>query len=830
MRKLLNLSLVFLAVILFTNCNEDEAFDLSKLDSKVEAKFESDRQTVFLGTSVQFKNTSVYGKTFEWTFEGGSPATSTEESPLITYSELGEYSVSLKITNEYGENTKATEAYITVTDDAGWDEFEFPNIQFTNKTLNGNGALYKQLIPNEQDFIKRVCLQVCVEMYMTASDINKVNHINYTVDDSETLSAKGGSAPNINISFSSSYLMQKKNEGLSDAELIREIEGVLVHEITHGYQYEPKGAGNYESGTDFYGFIEGMADYVRYVEGFTPVSKRKAGGNWNDGYNASAFFIDWLHSKDFNFLSKFNRSAKAMDPWSWDAAIKEVLGDEASVSALWNEYQSDITSGKITEIDAQLKEKRDKREEVEYNGGSTTTDEYVKLFEKIKFTVESNPEFESPAGEDQPMLIDGDPTTKFLALNTSNTWVKLISSGSSILKRYAFTGADAQPRDPKSWKISGSNDGENWTLIDEKTDQPVLDAGTRTEYEVKTNNAAYSQYKIEMVHFGADQWGYEHVALAEVEFFGEVKDAGETGGETGDGNDTQKVTNAEGISASAEGDAFVEGNEGLDKIFDGDLSSKYLTTVTNPVITFTFPQATVITNYNFITGNDAPERQPKAWTISGSTDGSNWVELDSKTDMPELGNSFASQYPLNNSTAYTHYKYAFENHSGEIFQLGEIQFNIDLDPNINFSVNTDANNVEWKVISSTHAFDKDNEWLAQLSDGDLSTGLASGEGNLILYVTFPQSTQIDNYAFSTHSGDIERQPTSWELQAYDGTNWINIDSRENPDGMPLGATQEFDVSGQNAEYTEFRFKFVNEKDAPWGGKIFTLNEITFNGN
>lgn len=111
-------------------------------------------------------------------------------------------------------------------------------------------------------------------------------------------------------------MVQKKNQGLSDEELIREIEGVLIHEITHGYQYEPQGAGGYESGTDFYGFIEGLADYVRYVVGFTPVSKRKAGGNWNDGYNTSAFFIDWLHSKDPKFIYKFNATAKNINPWS----------------------------------------------------------------------------------------------------------------------------------------------------------------------------------------------------------------------------------------------------------------------------------------------------------------------------------------------------------------------------------------------------------------------------------------------------------------------------------------------------------------------------------
>ena len=195
-----------------------------------------------------------------------------------------------------------------------------------------------------------------------------------SIKDDEVISAKGGTPPSIFIHFSSSYLKGCADKGMSDNDMIREVEGVLIHELTHGYQFSPEGAGGYAQGTDFFGFIEGLADYVRYVKGFTRLERRTTGGDWKDGYNTSAFFIDWLHSKDINFVYKFNQSVKHINPWSWEAAIKEVLGKDSSVSNLWQEYQADLTSGKILEIDAKLKELRDQN-----NGGDGDRAENIKL-------------------------------------------------------------------------------------------------------------------------------------------------------------------------------------------------------------------------------------------------------------------------------------------------------------------------------------------------------------------------------------------------------------------------------------------------------------------
>ncbi|WP_425391466.1 alpha-amylase family glycosyl hydrolase [Ekhidna sp.] len=60
----------------------------------------------------------------EWTFEGGLPATSSENSISVTYSNPGTYDVSIKVSNDFSDDELILEDYITVEDqsmeDLGW--------------------------------------------------------------------------------------------------------------------------------------------------------------------------------------------------------------------------------------------------------------------------------------------------------------------------------------------------------------------------------------------------------------------------------------------------------------------------------------------------------------------------------------------------------------------------------------------------------------------------------------------------------------------------------------------------------------------------------------
>ena len=75
----------------------------------------ADNRTTYAGGKVWFKDASegnVEGRV--WTFEGGTPATSTEAEPVVTYSAPGRYKATLKVYNQKYEQTVTEEDYIFV--------------------------------------------------------------------------------------------------------------------------------------------------------------------------------------------------------------------------------------------------------------------------------------------------------------------------------------------------------------------------------------------------------------------------------------------------------------------------------------------------------------------------------------------------------------------------------------------------------------------------------------------------------------------------------------------------------------------------------------------
>ncbi len=68
------------------------------------------------GTAINFTDLSVgIPSSWSWTFNGGTPATSSLQNPSITYNNAGVYTVSLTVTNNYGTNTITKTNFITVT-------------------------------------------------------------------------------------------------------------------------------------------------------------------------------------------------------------------------------------------------------------------------------------------------------------------------------------------------------------------------------------------------------------------------------------------------------------------------------------------------------------------------------------------------------------------------------------------------------------------------------------------------------------------------------------------------------------------------------------------
>ena len=112
--------------------------------------------------------------------------------------------------------------------------------------------------------------------------------------------------------------------------------------------------------------------------------------------------------------------------------------------------------------------------------------------------------------------------------------------------------------------------------------------------------------------------------------------------------------------------------EGVDKVTDGNHNSKYLTGNRQTWIKFITNNPQIVKRYTLVSGNDAPERDPKDWNLEASTDGENWVILDERRNMAFGGRNAESRFDVDNDTMYQYYRLNILNNNGSnLFQLSE---------------------------------------------------------------------------------------------------------------------------------------------------------------
>ncbi|WP_222854026.1 GH92 family glycosyl hydrolase [Fodinicola acaciae] len=138
------------------------------------------------------------------------------------------------------------------------------------------------------------------------------------------------------------------------------------------------------------------------------------------------------------------------------------------------------------------------------------------------------------------------------------------------------------------------------------------------------------------------------------------------------GNISDKIAK---ITASAENTG---GGEVKENLADGDVHSKWLAFAPTGWVQYELSEPMAIVKYGIASANDEPTRDPKDWKVEGSTDGSAWTTVDSRS-----GESFSSrfqmkQYDVANTTAYKFYRLTITANAGaDILQASEWQLAID---------------------------------------------------------------------------------------------------------------------------------------------------------
>ncbi|KAL9000407.1 MAG: hypothetical protein Q9169_000924 [Polycauliona sp. 2 TL-2023] len=109
-----------------------------------------------------------------------------------------------------------------------------------------------------------------------------------------------------------------------------EIQGVLVHEMVHCWQWNGQG-------TAPGGLIEGIADYVRLKAGLSPPHwKKEKKDHWDGGYQHTGYFLDWIESQYGEGSVRRINEALMNKQYDEEAYWVDLFGKH--VKELWKEY------------------------------------------------------------------------------------------------------------------------------------------------------------------------------------------------------------------------------------------------------------------------------------------------------------------------------------------------------------------------------------------------------------------------------------------------------------------------------------------------------------
>uniref|UniRef100_UPI00261F1A96 discoidin domain-containing protein n=1 Tax=Microbacterium sp. TaxID=51671 RepID=UPI00261F1A96 len=155
-------------------------------------------------------------------------------------------------------------------------------------------------------------------------------------------------------------------------------------------------------------------------------------------------------------------------------------------------------------------------------------------------------------------------------------------------------------------------------------------------------------------------------------------------------DDTAPLLTGTGAAVNVTGDRFTPGsllplaptatassdnppNETVEKLADGNAGSKWLTFTSTAWVQYEFTEPQSITRYTLTSGGDAPQRDPRDFTLQASNDATGWTTLDTRTgesfDERAQERSFELEAP---SDAYLYYRLDITaNQSGGLIQLAD---------------------------------------------------------------------------------------------------------------------------------------------------------------
>ncbi|UII19548.1 family 43 glycosylhydrolase [Fulvivirga ligni] len=246
------------------------------------------------------------------------------------------------------------------------------------------------------------------------------------------------------------------------------------------------------------------------------------------------------------------------------------------------------------------------------------------------------------------LAVDGDKTdSRWESEYSDPQWLYVDLEQNYNIRNVKITWEGAYA---SNYELQVSQDGSNWSTVKSVT------ANNSIVNDHNDLNTSGRYFRI-LGTTRATIWGY---SIYEVEVYGEPLRPGSIG-----------ITDLGGVLTSQYSDSPI--GEGLGNLIDNNIDTKYLTLNPNCYIEYQADESHIIRSYELVSANDNPQRDPLSWTLEGSADGVTWHTLDTRNDE-DFNNRFqARSFSISNNTAYRYYKFNFNNNSGNILQLSELE-------------------------------------------------------------------------------------------------------------------------------------------------------------
>jgi hypothetical protein len=204
-----------------------------------------------------------------------------------------------------------------------------PTIEYSNHDATAPGQLFTDAIPEPGQTMWLATHAACRQLYRDGAEVKDIKTITLIVEDAGGIASTSGTT----IRLSTPYLKQKADAG---ADLTQEITGILHFATSLIYQ---NGGSSMDAAPPRW-LIVGIADFVRLESGYLDRGARGAGGNYDSSSQTTAFFLDYLITKNANVVYELNRElAPTSAVWTNDVFVN-LLGSD--VDALWAEYQATL--------------------------------------------------------------------------------------------------------------------------------------------------------------------------------------------------------------------------------------------------------------------------------------------------------------------------------------------------------------------------------------------------------------------------------------------------------------------------------------------------------